>query len=363
MERKFCILVFAHADTENKKIDLKRSLISLSFLELPIILSSHIPVDGNIKNLATYTLEENNNLILDESEILSNPVEINTDLYKIEDEFNNLKFYTSIFKKTYTPAVINHYIKGVKFIKELGFTDILIWEYDSILGFNSSKFLKNMIRKLSDKNLEYLGFSCLIQGINSIFSVPAIYNINALEKFVPTIPIENAIQYNNIVKMKFSEQWMCDNLTQSSNGELLNLESYDAFFYDTQRDTQSSQNKNLLFSELRSGIYFEQDTTNTLYYIRKPIESKLDINITIKSNINNSVIWNKKIDTHQYIFCYYYLGEEMNDHFLSEKGVEIEEIIFDNSNGKEYKFLYTISKYNIDFCKKLKNYKKITNNE
>lgn len=357
MERKFCILNLSHADTENKKINLKKSLISLSFLELPIILSSHIPVDENIKNLATYTLEEDNNLILEESEILSNPVEIDTNLYKIEDSFGNLKIYTSIFKKTYTPAVINHLIKGVKFIKELGYTDILIWEYDSILGWDSSKSLKNMIKKISDQNLEYLGFRCFIQGISSILSVPAIYSINALEKFVPNLPIENARQYNNIGKMKFTEQWIHDNLIGSSNGELLDLESYNVLFSDTERDIQSTQHKNFLFLELRSGIYFQQDTTNTIYYISKPKESKLDINLTIKSNMDGSIIWNKKIDTYEYIFQYYYLGEELKDHFLSEQGAEIEEIIFDNSNGNEYKFSYTISKYNIDFCKKLKNYK------
>lgn len=362
MDKKFCIVVFSHADTEDKKILLRSCLISLSYLKLPIILSSHVPVDENLINLTTHTIESNHNLILNESEIISNPVDIESKIFQITDIFAGFQFYTSVFKKTYGPAVLNHYIKSVDFIKKLGYTDFILWEYDSILGYESHFALLNMIDEYSKQFNEYLGFACNINGILSFFSIPSIYNVQALYKFLPECPVNNPKVYNDIIKMKFMEQWMYDSLNSNCVGTLYGLENYQKWFPDTKRDIYNNS-KNILFFSLRSGIYFDRESHKSIFFASNSDEEHLIVSVSIKSNDDNMILFEKTFDLGIYKFNYLILGDTIDRYFSTEKGFRVKEEVKNLTKKEDYKFEYDITKNNIDFCKKIKSFKKIKQND
>ena len=106
-----CIIVFSHADKPEKEEILFRSLMSLKKIGLKIILASHISVSERNQNISNYIIKDDNNLILTESDIFSNPVDIITEnIYNTTDIFGSLKFHTAIYKKTYQAGVFNLYI-------------------------------------------------------------------------------------------------------------------------------------------------------------------------------------------------------------------------------------------------------------
>ena len=107
MSPHFCILVTSHANTPEKTELLRECLESLQALETPIILSSHIPVSQDIQELTYLTIKDSSNLILDEGEMLSYPVDIKDPLYYILDRLAGILFSCGIFKKTYIPGMMN----------------------------------------------------------------------------------------------------------------------------------------------------------------------------------------------------------------------------------------------------------------
>ena len=166
MNKDFCVVVFSHASTNEREETLFKSLTSIKKLNLKVILASHISVSERNQNLCDYFIKDDNNLIVNESDIFSNPVSIEGDLFNTTDYFGGFRLETYIYKKSYQAGVFNLYISAFKLAKQIGFKNAILWEYDYELGDQSVEFFnKNMDLMIKD-NLESISF----QSIITIFS-------------------------------------------------------------------------------------------------------------------------------------------------------------------------------------------------
>ena len=167
MNKDFCIVVFSHASTDEREEILFKSLTSIKKLNLKVILASHISVSERNQNLCDYFIKDDNNLIVNESDILNNPVNIEGDIFNITDYLGGLRLETYIYKKSYQAGVFNLYISAFKLAKQIGFKNAILWEYDYELGDQSVDFFnKNMDLMIKDK-LESISFQSIITILNN----------------------------------------------------------------------------------------------------------------------------------------------------------------------------------------------------
>lgn len=359
MTPHFCILVTSHANTSEKIELLKKCLISLRQLETPIILSSHISLPEEIQDLTYLTIKDSSNLILNESQIMSQPVTIESPMYYINDSFFNILFSTGIFKKTYMAGTMNHYINSIRIVKSLGFENILFWEYDSILGVDSCVRLKELQYDYLLKRLEYYGFVSYIQGIRCLNAIPSLFNIDRVLEFLPEKPIENAKQYNELTRCKIIEQWMLDNLELRSRGDLIDLSSYNEYFSDTQRGLVGSQNGNYLNFDLRSGIFFNHLDKRSIFYALNTWEEPLTTQMVIKNPRDHSVVYTRTVELNTGVCFFDYLGTQIDIDFTTSTGLDIEETVIQQSTGEVNSFKYNISQKNLEFVSTLKKWKEL----
>jgi hypothetical protein len=359
MSSHFCILVTSHANTKEKVDLLKRCLISLRSLETPIILSSHIPVSEEIQELTYLTIKDSSNLILDEGQLMSHPVSLEEQIYHINDSFANILFSCSIFKKTYIPGMMNHYINSIRIIKSLGFENILYWEYDSVLGSDSFVRLKEFQRHYLFNRLEYYGFASLIQDIPCLNAIPSILNVDKVLEFLPRRPLKNAEEYNELTHCKIIEQWMLDNLKNVATGELIDLGKYDEYFSDTQRGLVGSQNGNYLNFDLRSGIFFNHSDKRSIFYALNTWNKTLTTQMIIKNPQDQSVLYNRSVEIDPGVWFFDFLGSSIDQRFNTEIGLDIEEVVTLNDPHEVNHFTYNISKKNLEFVSRLKKWQEI----
>lgn len=359
MSPYFCILVTAHANTPEKVELLRRCLVSLGPLETPIIVSSHIPVSEEIQELTYLTIKDSSNLILDEGQIMENPVTLEDPLYYVNDSFANILFSCNLFKKTYIPGMMNHYIGSIRIIKALGFENILYWEYDSILGSDSLVRLKELMYYYLMNRLEYYGFVSYIQGIECLNAIPSIFNVDKVLEFLAQSPLTGAKEYNEITRGKIIEQWMLENLKNCATGELIDLSQYDEYFSDTQRGLVGSQNGNYLNFNLRSGIFFNENNKRSTFYAVNTWDKILNTRILIKNPKDGSTIYIRSVDLERDVWFFDHLGTFIDEKFSTEEGLDIEETVTQQSTGEENSFKYNISKNNLEFVSTLKKWKEL----
>ena len=359
MSSHFCILVTSHANTKEKVDLLKRCLISLRSLETPIILSSHIPVSEEIQELTYLTIKDSSNLILDEAQMMSQPVTLEEPLYYIHDSFANILFSCGIFKKTYIPGMMNHYINSIRIIKALGFENILYWEYDSILGPDSLVRLKEFQYRYIMERLDFFGFVSYIQDIKCLNAIPSLFNVDKVLEFLPQKPIESAKEYNELVHNKIIEQWMLENLSSRSQGELIDLGEWNQYFSDTQRGLVGSQNGNYLTLNLRSGIFFNHLDRRSIFYALNTWEEPLTTQMVIKNPQDHSVVYTRTVELEPGVWFFDYLGTQIDIDFTTSTGLDIEETVIQQSTGEVNSFKYNISQKNLEFVSTLKKWKEL----
>ena len=359
MSPHFCILVTSHANTREKIELLKKCLGSLQALETPIILSSHIPVSQDIQELTYLTIKDSSNLILDEGEIMSYPVDLKDPLYYIHDSFAGILFSCGIFKKTYIPGMMNHYINSIRIIKALGFENILYWEYDSVLGPDSLIRLKELQYHYLMNRLEYLGFAAYIQDIKCLNAIPSLFNVDKVLEFLPKKPLENAKDYNSLTQGKIIEQWMLYNLENSSTGELIELGQYENYFSDTQRGLVGSQNGNYLNFNLRSGVFFNTTNGKSIFYSLNTWDKPITTSLTISNPKDSSKIYSRFVELNPGVWFFDHLGDIIDHEFKTDKGLNVEEIVTLTRDSEVNIFNYNISKNNLEFVSKLKKWQEI----
>jgi hypothetical protein len=364
MNKDFCIVVFSHASTDEREEILFKSLTSIKKLNLKVILASHIAVSERNQNLCDYFIKDDNNLIINESDIFNNPVNIDTDLFKTTDYFGGIKVETSVYKKSYQAGVFNLYISAFKLAKQIDFKNVILWEYDYELGDQSVDFFnKNMDLMIKD-NLESISFQSIITIFNNnviqsqidcCYAIPVFFN---LDKFLSNSPnkfIEGGKEYAEISKLMIMEQWIKTNIINNCNPRLeYNHGDYKKYLPDTLVGQVHSQGSNYLFLGLRSGVYFSNN--GCIVANNNNTNNYLTSDITIHDLQNESILFKNKFDLPPNIWRYNNLDENILNTFKSELGCKVVEIVKDVNSGKVDTFEYIINKDNIDFVSKLKKY-------
>ena len=364
MNKDFCIVVFSHASTDEREEILFKSLTSIKKLNLKVILASHISVSERNQNLCDYFIKDDNNLIVNESDIFSNPVSIEGDLFNTIDYFGGIRLETYIYKKSYQAGVFNLYISAFKLAKQIGFKNAILWEYDYELGDQSVEFFnKNMDLMIKD-NLESISFQSIITifsndiiqfQIDCCYAIPVFFNLDKFLSIAPDKFIESGKEYTEISKLMIMEQWIKSNIINNCNPRLeYSYGDYKKYLPDTLTAQVHSQGSNYLFLGLRSGIYFSNNGCIVAY--NNNTNNYLTSDITIHDLQNESILFKNKFDLPPNIWRYNNLGENIFNIFKSELGCKVVEIVEDVNSGNIDTFEYIINKDNIDFVSKLKKY-------
>ena len=364
MNKDFCIVVFSHASTDEREEILFKSLTSIKKLNLKVILASHISVSERNQNLCDYFIKDDNNLIVSESDIFSNPVSIEGDLFNTIDYFGGIRLETYIYKKSYQAGVFNLYISAFKLAKQIGFKNAILWEYDYELGDQSVEFFnKNMDLMIKD-NLESISFQSIITifsndiiqfQINCCYAIPVFFNLDKFLSIAPDKFIESGKEYTEISKLMIMEQWIKSNIINNCNPRLeYSYGDYKKYLPDTLTAQVHSQGSNYLFLGLRSGVYFGNNGCIVAY--NNNTNNYLTSDITIHDLQNESILFKNKFDLPPNIWRYNNLGENIFNIFKSELGCKVVEIVEDVNSGNIDTFEYIINKDNIDFVSKLKKY-------
>jgi len=357
MQNNFCLVVFSHSDSTQKNQILIRNLISLRNLKLPIILVSHIPVETEIQNLCDYYIKDSDNLILDEGQIYSSPVEINHPLYYVYDSFGGKNFATNNFKKTYQPGVFNLYINSFRFAKDLGFENAILWEFDFSLGPVSESFILNSIENFNNNNLDFLSFNSYIQNLNCLHAVPSFLKLSKVISALPKTPIKKASDYTQNSKMMIMEQWTAHHFwSKESKTEKIDYSKIGSLLPDLVKGEVDSQKGNFLFFDLRSGIYFDEKDSVIISGINSS-DTNLKTQFTIKDNKTDLILFDMFWEINKNHWFYQPITSVISDKMKSEPGVEITETLTNLENGEKYDFRFTISEINYDFISKLKRYR------
>lgn len=360
----FCIIVFSHADNEEKEEILYNSLKSIKCLNISVILASHIPVSERNQKLCDYYIKDNNNLILSESDIISNPVDISKDIYNTTDYFGGLKFETSVFKKTYQAGVFNLYISSFRFANNIGFKNAILWEFDYILGEKSVDFISYSINRILSEGIECIYFNSIInmfnnniiqKSIDCCYAIPAFFNLEKFNSICPTSFIKNGKEYNEISKLMIMEQWVKSEIVDNFEIKIeYPYDHYKNLLPDTELGQVHSQRDNYLLSGLRSGLYFNDDKTSLCLLFANMSLTLLSSNIQIYNDDN--LIFDVKRDLYPKNWYYEFLNSEIIDLCKSKKGCIIKETVEDLNTNKVDIFEYSINEKNIDFVCKLKKF-------
>jgi hypothetical protein len=363
MNKDFCIVVFSHADNKEKEEILFNSLTSIKKLNLKVILASHIAVSERNQNMCDYFIKDDNNLIISESDIFNNPIDIDTDLFYTTDYFGGIKLETYVYKKSYQAGVFNLYISAFKLAKQIGFKNAILWEYDYELGDKSVDFFnKNMDIMIKD-NLDSISFQSSIVFFNSdiiqsqidcCYAIPVLFNLDKFLSKSPNKFIENGKEYTEVSKLMIMEQWVKSNIINNCNGLEYGYGDYKSYLPDTKIGQVHSQGNNYLFLGLRSGIYFSDKNCISSY--NNVSKNKLNISLSIFDNSNNNIVFQENIDIYQDTWRYNYINDIIFNMFRTESGCRITEVVTDIDTNKSDTFEYVINKNNIDFVSKLKKF-------
>lgn len=361
----FCIIVFSHADNEEKEEILYNSLLSIKQLSISTILASHIPVSERNQNLCDYYVKDNNNLILSESDIISNPVEISKDIYNTTDYFGGLKFETSVFKKTYQAGVFNLYISAFRFANNIGFKNAILWEFDYVLGDKSVDFINDSINRFLSDGIECLYFNSIInmfnnniiqKSIDCCYAIPAFFNLEKFNSICPINFINNGKEYNEISRLMIMEQWIKSEIVDRCERKIeYPYDYYNNLLPDTKLGQVHSQRESYLLSGLRSGLYFNDDKTSLCLLFANMSLTLLNSDIQIYNN-DGDLILNIKKELYPKNWSYEFLNNEIIELCKSKKGCLIKETVEDLNTNKVDIFEYVINEENIDFVCKLKKF-------
>lgn len=364
MNKDFCIIIFSHADNLEKEEILFKSLTSIKKLNLKVILASHIAVSERNQNICDYFIKDDNNLIINESDIFNNPDNISNSIFNSIDYFGGLRLETFVYKKSYQSGVFNLFISTFRLADQIGFKNAILWEYDYELGDESVNFFnKNMNLMIKDK-LESISFQSTITIFNSdiiqsqidcCYAVPFILNINKSLSVFPKKFIETPKEYISVSKLMIMEQWIKENIINNCNPKLeYNHNEYSSLLPDTKVGQVHSQGNNYLFLGLRSGIYFSDKKCIASY--NNMSKNNLNISLSVFDNSNNDILFQENINIFTNIWRYNYLNDNIFNMFSTESGCRVIEVVTDIDSNKSDKFDYIINKNNIDFVSKLKKF-------
>ena len=356
---EFCFVVFSHTGNQEKERILNASLRSLRNFGYPIVLASHLPVSPENQELADYFIKDNDNLIVDESDII-NPHQgsiIESDLYYVHDSFGGKTFSTNTFKKTYQPGVFNLYINSINLVKSLGFKNIILWEFDFLLGKDSAEKFLTIIQEYSAMDHEYFGFNSYIQDLNCLHAIPSILNVELLGSVFPDKPIKDPKMFPLVSNLMIMEQWVRQRLIRAgARGKTIDYTSIGNYLPDSSKGQVHSQLGSYMFFNLRSGVYFSNNSDKMIYYTSNSSGVSLKSTLEIFNKKDGSMMFRSEHAANPNNWAYDFLPQSVIQASFSEEGIEVIETIEEIENSKSNSFTYVINGSNRSYASKLRKY-------
>lgn len=347
---KTCIIVFSHADTEEKNKMLNRTLNSLKLLNLQIILVSHVPISIENQNICNYVIYESTNLLLKETDFFNEEIPLTEANYNTQYFFGGLSTRCYVHKKTYTPAVINLYINGFTLANKLGFDYGILWEYDFELDIETSDNVKKLLIDVVENKNDGFFITCQISGINCIQAVPAIFPIKKFNNYLPKKILETPKDFIDEIGMKICEEWIYHFYETLENPKSYPFEVYYELVNLKISNQVSSGVENPLFWGLNSGVFIDKNNKSNWvcsFYNASP--KIIDYSYEIYYKEEKIDYYSETIypQSWRYNFIPKHISEEI---LSSDKFLEVKEHIrFDSVDEIYY---YKISKNNIDSISK-----------
>ena len=140
--KKTLIQIDSHANTKDKVELTKLCIKSLRPLGYPILVTSHIDIDDEVKELADYTYSDGINVLLPDTDDIYYYY-YSTDSFVMSFAIKNIE--------PHSPAAISSWQNGSRFAVENGFDYFLRTEYDLILDNSEISRLSHFISKSHKK--------------------------------------------------------------------------------------------------------------------------------------------------------------------------------------------------------------------
>ena len=356
---EFCFVVFSHTGTEEKEEILYKSLKSIKNFGFPIVLASHLPVSEKNQKIVDYFIKDRDNLIVNESEIF-NPIagtQLSDNLYYIHDLSGGKTFSTNTFKQTYQAGVFNLYINSVNLVKDLGFRNIILWEFDFILGERSAINLSEIIEIYLKSNYKYFSFTSYIQNLKCMHAIPSIFNVELLSSILPKKPIRDPKSFAWISNMMIMEQWIGDRVWKSRQPGLdIDYSHFNSYLPDSSKGQIHSQLGNYLYFNLRSGLYFSDSSSQIIFFGNNSSNINLNCKLEIFDNYSNKIIFNVEHDLPISTWVFDLIPDEVINIINSEIGVKVMEKVINLDENIEHNFNYLVNKENLPYLKKLRKF-------
>lgn len=357
MHKDFCFIVFSHTGSDEKEEILTRCLSGIKRLKIPVIVASHLPISKENQDLCDYFIKDSDNLIVSEDQIFNNPVEIETPLYYVHDNFGGRVFSTHLFKKTYQPGVFNLYINSFNVAKRLGFKNAILWEFDFSIGTKSEEFLVRSMQQFKEDGLDFYCFQSFIQDLPCMHAIPSLLNIEMITSLMPSVPIQDPNEYSSVSKMMIMEQWTWHHTQKiSARGSWLDYGKIESFMPDLIKGEVHSQRDNYLFFGLRSGLYFSQSSNEIIFYGSNGSWTNLKTQMVIKDSRGN-IIYNSAKNLGCQNWFYEGLPSEIWDLAQTDAGIYVNEFLTNTDSGRSDSFSYKINSKNFGFISQLKKWK------
>lgn len=136
--KKTLIQIDSHANTKDKVELTKLCIKSLRPLGYPILVTSHIDIDDEVKELADYTYSDGVNVLLPDTDDIYY-YNYSTDSFVMRFAIKNIE--------PHSPAAVSALQNGARFAVENGFDYFLKVEYDLILeSFEINRLLEHITR-------------------------------------------------------------------------------------------------------------------------------------------------------------------------------------------------------------------------
>ena len=352
-KKKTAVMITSHANTPERVEILKKSIKSARQLGVPIILSTSVDLDDSILNSCDYANVITKNVLFKDSDLINTGIEISNKSFFFLDQIGGIKTWNLLGKKTYQAAVINHYTTSLLALKEKGFENFVMWEYDDIMGPKMANLVSDMIYKIEANQTDCFFFYCEISGIPSACSNPSLYKIDDFLKIFGTKMMEEPKDYMELTGGQFIESFVFDNLQNLVDRKTTyDYSVYDNYTEESQMHLYHPEAKS--FYSFRCGVFVNESDDNDNIIYKVLLEQNASGYVKFESDIyvNGERADGRKDEIYPGAWTYFGINCSYNDIKSGAKTVRVVEKI----DGEEFE--YELNSSNISIYRKARRFTK-----
>ena len=353
-DRKTAIIIFSHSDTPDRVECLRKSISSVKKLNIPVFLSSGIEVPEDVMGICDGINFIDKNVLFKDSDIIKEGNNVSEKSFYFFDTIGQVKTWNRLGKKTYQSAVINHYITGLKYLKEKGFQNFVLWEYDAIMGNTMADLICEKISEIESGKTDCFFFHCLISGIPACFANPSIFKIDDILGILGDRMIEKAGDYLDLTNLQFIESLIFDKVIERvKNKTIYDLSTYDHYTADSQMNLYHPEEKS--FYSVRCGLFVHEtdDDSEIIYKFMMEQGAKGCVKFDLDLYCNGERIDGRSQELCPGVWFYFGIKCSYSDIIAGEKIIKAVEKI----DGEFYE--YELNSSNIEFYRKARKFNNI----